>query len=189
MHHEASPSDDPHSTAPPSVAVQHPQLTRDTPTRGCRQRRRAAASASSRVTTKQVAHTFGLAFRDHVGDRVMDWSIDETNSRCARTNHGGRCVTLLFVEVPSYAALADAAAKTLTIVLGPVAVVPGLHLASSDRAVVLRAVATDRAGRVYPLVLKAPVGSGLSSAAGRGRLATASRGARTGRGSAARNLS
>jgi len=62
------------------------------------------------------------------------------------------------------AALADAAAAALAAVLGPVAVVPGERLASSDRAVVLRAVARDRAGRDHPLVLKAPAGSGLGSA-------------------------
>ncbi len=43
-------------------------------------------------------------------------------------------------------------------------VVPGERLPSSDRAVVLRAVATDRAGRSHRVVLKAPIGSGLGSA-------------------------
>ena len=62
------------------------------------------------------------------------------------------------------AALADAGAAALAPVLGPVVVVPGERLPSSDRAVVLRAVATDRAGRSHRVVLKAPIGSGLGSA-------------------------
>lgn len=49
-------------------------------------------------------------------------------------------------------------------VLGPVVVVAGERLPSSGRAVVLRAVATDEAGRNHRLVLKAPVGSGPASA-------------------------
>lgn len=60
-------------------------------------------------------------------------------------------------------ALADAAAAALMPVLGPVVVVAGERLPSSDRAVVLRAVATDQAGRDHRLVLKAPVGSGPAS--------------------------
>jgi len=66
------------------------------------------------------------------------------------------------VEAPT-AALADAAAAALVPVLGPVVVVPGQRFPSSDRSVVLRAVARDRAGRDHPVVLKAPVGSGLGS--------------------------
>jgi len=64
----------------------------------------------------------------------------------------------------SSAGLADAAAAALVPVLGPVVVVPGERFPSSDRSVVLRAVARDRAGRDHPVVLKAPVGSGLGSA-------------------------
>jgi len=67
------------------------------------------------------------------------------------------------VDDPS-AALADAGAEALASVLGPVVVVPGERLPSSDRAVVLHAVATDRAGREHRVVLKAPIGSGVSSA-------------------------
>jgi len=59
-------------------------------------------------------------------------------------------------------ALARAAAAAF--VLGPVVVVAGERLPSSEHAVVLRAVATDRAGQDHRLVLKAPVGSGPGSA-------------------------
>lgn len=77
--------------------------------------------------------------------------------------HYGPIRDIGLVEDPA-AALADAGAAALAPVLGPVVVVPGERLPSSDRAVVLRAVATDRAGRSHRVVLKALTGSGLGSA-------------------------
>ena len=64
----------------------------------------------------------------------------------------------------SPAELAAAAGAAVQAALGPVEVVLGARLPSSDRAVVVRAVARDREGRDHPVVLKAPVGSGPGSA-------------------------
>jgi hypothetical protein len=57
-------------------------------------------------------------------------------------------------------ALTRAASVALASLFGPVEVLAGDQLPSSERASVMRAIARDADGREHPLVLKAPAGAG-----------------------------